>query len=184
MAKIKCQKCENEASVFLKNIINGKVTEAHLCEDCFIKDTANPTMTSGTEKEVPQKTGIEQIKEQITAAMQKILPKEKQSESEEGESVKKCPKCGVSGKEMARTGKIGCAYCYDFFGDEIMSIVKRLQDGATRHTGKAPKTISVEKQIKMLTEAMSAAVVIEDYEKAAQLRDQIKVLETQEGVND
>ena len=47
-----CEKCgKNEANVYIKNIVNGKVTEQHLCSACAGESgafkTASPFSTMG-----------------------------------------------------------------------------------------------------------------------------------------
>lgn len=168
-------------------VVNGSVDSIDLCEDCFKKGYAAPILQE-LNKEPPVSIKKEKtIKEQILAAMKKAFGgvfSEEQEVVEQLDGEKRCPECNISAAEMTKQGKIGCSHCYDHFHDELKSIIKRLQDGESQHTGKVPNnSISVEKQIKALTDAMNAAAILEDYEKAAKLRDQIKELETQEEVN-
>ena len=68
---------------------------------------------------------------------------------------------------------------YDSFGEELKSVIKGIH-GHTKHKGKMPKRgitrIKKEINIQELTQQLEDAVNIEEYEKAAYLRDEIKRL--------
>ena len=49
----------------------------------------------------------------------------------------RCPKCGASFEEIAESGKIGCAECYNVFRDRLMPTIHRIH-GAAKHKGKVP----------------------------------------------
>lgn len=91
-----------------------------------------------------------------------------------------CPKCGVSFREFRAQGQLGCPHDYQVFGKYLGSIVERAQGGATHHVGKVPARLGPvtepEPDLRKLQRLLSDAVEREDYEKAAGLRDQIKVL--------
>jgi protein arginine kinase activator len=92
----------------------------------------------------------------------------------------KCPKCGFTIENILTTGKAGCAVCYEFFKDELKTIVEKCQDGAIQHKGKKPKGHI---QPKLSLEAMEAelkeAIKAENYALAAKLRDEIKKLKSE-----
>jgi protein-arginine kinase activator protein McsA len=80
-----------------------------------------------------------------------------------------CPTCGITLLEINKTGKLGCAHCYEFFKDTLNQLLYKLH-GSTQHKGKKVN------ELKDLEEQLAVAIKIEDYEKAVKLRDQINKL--------
>lgn len=93
-----------------------------------------------------------------------------------------CEKCGATEAQVAKTGLFGCAECYKQFADQSKPLLKRIH-GSNTHTGKVPKRTGgkalISKEIRKLKTELQEAVNHEEYEKAASLRDRIKVLEQQ-----
>ena len=87
-----------------------------------------------------------------------------------------CPKCGMRESEVTKTGKVGCAQCYKTFQDILEPYVHRIH-GNTIHTGRRP---SRNRKLDELRLALKKAVETQEFERAAQLRDQIKELEQHE----
>ena len=80
---------------------------------------------------------------------------------------------------------MGCARCYDIFKAALIPLLERVHD-ATSHRGRFPgrSTTAAEPQVQVLSELrnrLDAAVRAEDYEQAAQLRDEIRGHEGEEG---
>lgn len=94
-----------------------------------------------------------------------------------------CPYCGTTERELKDSGFLGCQHCYDFFAGEVEYVFENAQRGMS-HTGKRPgaQRTSVKKEIEreepptveQLSERLHEAVLREDYESAAALRDEIK----------
>jgi protein arginine kinase activator len=93
-----------------------------------------------------------------------------------GSATGKCPKCGFSQTDFKKTGRLGCPDCYDHFSEGVESLLKSMHKG-TRHIGKAPAVWQQTKvyvdRLHSLQTKLDKAVAKEDYEKAAQLRDEI-----------
>ena len=93
-----------------------------------------------------------------------------------------CPNCGMKYTDFMHTGKIGCSICYETFGEKLDSLLRRIH-GSSAHSGKIPHRccgeIERRQQIAALRKMLAAHVEKEEYEEAAQLRDQIKNLEKQ-----
>ncbi len=64
------------------------------------------------------------------------------------------------------------------FKSKLTPIIKRLHSGNTHHGGKIPARIGgaihLKKQVSQLKEEMQALVEAEEFEKAAEVRDQIR----------
>ncbi|MBB4074917.1 protein-arginine kinase activator protein McsA [Anoxybacillus voinovskiensis] len=85
--------------------------------------------------------------------------------------------------QFTKIGRFGCSHCYDAFAKQLQPILKRLHSGNTIHAGKIPKriggTIHVRKQIEQLKQKLQELIAREEFEKAAEVRDQIRSLEAQ-----
>ena len=90
--------------------------------------------------------------------------------------------CGATEAEIRRTGRPGCAQCYQTFRDLFLPMVRRIH-GAAQHMGAAPKGAPVSPQARLdrLGAEMNQAIAKQDFERAAQLRDEIKALKEQGG---
>jgi len=78
--------------------------------------------------------------------------------------------CGHTIRDIVFTGRVGCGNCYEYFKKELMPLIEMYQS-SLKHKGKVPKNI-----ILTLEEQLKRAVAKEDYETAARLRDEIKLL--------
>jgi len=98
----------------------------------------------------------------------------------EGGTVR-CPVCGFTQADFKKTGRLGCSACWDAFAEGLASLLKAMHKGE-RHVGKVPSraahTMALSEQIRGLNEALDKAVHSEKYEEAAQIRDQIRELES------
>lgn len=89
----------------------------------------------------------------------------------------KC-ECGMTPEMFNKLQRAGCAKCY-----HALHLEQVLLDyhKSAQHTGKIPMTATdpadIKKRINMLETAMKEAVVKEDYEQAARLRDKMKELQ-------
>ncbi|MDD5614235.1 MAG: UvrB/UvrC motif-containing protein [Candidatus Omnitrophica bacterium] len=157
-----CDICNgSEATVHLTEIINGKVTELHLCEDCARK--------KGTQME--QHFGISDLLSGLADLSSPLETKQDIS--------LKCGNCGLSYKDFKNSGRFGCSQCYEVFKKYIPSLLKRIH-GSTKYVGEIPKTGEfkvVRDELHQLRKDLQDAVEKEEYEKAAQIRDQIKSIE-------
>jgi protein arginine kinase activator len=164
---MKCdvENCDNEATVHLTEIREGKKHEMHLCERC------------AAEKGLPGKAhfSISDLLAGIATQAQAQAQKAKRTGKE---AV--CAACGTSLSQFQSSGRFGCPECYTAFKDDVQGLVEKIHD-SSQHVGKVPKRISSEvsmqKDIRQLQVELKKAIRREDYEKAAGLRDQIKQME-------
>ena len=163
-----CESChQNEASVHLTQIVDGKVAKYHLCESCAEKKGIDvhgqPVDLGGV---------LANLKEQLT----QLKGSTEQVSNAKG-SI--CPGCGMARKEIIKKGRLGCDRCYEFFGAEMLPVVVSLQH-SDQHLGKVPRHASDRMKHSVeqarLRRELDKAVAGENYELAAQLRDQIKLL--------
>lgn len=101
-------------------------------------------------------------------------------EIEKSGNAQKCPACGFSQADFKKTGRLGCPLCYDTFSEGLSSLLKAMHKG-TSHVGKIParlmESLQYDAEMRSLNQELQKAVVEENYETAAEIRDQIKTLE-------
>lgn len=158
-----CDVCKtNEATVFLTQIVEGKMQKVNLCDSC------------SKAKGVDDPTGF--------ALADLLLGLGAAQEIEKSSGSEKCPACGFSQADFKKTGRLGCAQCYQTFGEGLGSLLKAMHKG-TSHVGKLPARLAAALQLgaqmKTLQRELERAVAEENYESAAELRDKIKNLENE-----
>jgi len=158
-----CDVCKcNDATVFLTQILDGKMQKVNLCEAC------------SKEKGVQDPTGF--------ALADLLLGIGAAEEIEKGAATTRCPVCGFTQADFKKTGRLGCSTCYAAFAEGLGSLLKAMHKG-TEHVGKLParaqRTLALNDRMKSLAEDLRKAVEAENYETAASLRDEIKQLETE-----
>jgi protein arginine kinase activator len=156
-----CDVCKcNDATVFLTQIVEGKMQKVNLCDAC------------SKEKGVQDPTGF--------ALADLLLGIGAAEEIEKGAANQKCPVCGFTQADFKKTGRLGCSTCYTTFGEGLGSLLKAMHKG-TEHVGKVPehaqRAAQLNNRMRTLNENLKKAVAEENYETAASLRDQIKQLE-------
>ncbi|MDR0531539.1 MAG: UvrB/UvrC motif-containing protein [Oscillospiraceae bacterium] len=166
-----CEQCkQREATTHIRRVINGVGEEHHLCAACA---QASGLFEGGLS--LPEfGLHLGGLFSGFLGESAAALP---------AASARRCPFCGSSLHEIIQSGNVGCAQCYDTFYDQLEPTLQRVH-GSLEHSGKNPesdpKTISRNqkaKRLKALKEQIAAAVREENYEAAAQLRDEIKRLE-------
>jgi protein arginine kinase activator len=84
--------------------------------------------------------------------------------------------------DIKQTGKLGCSQCYKAFDTELEPTLRRIH-GNSRHVGKIPlrggQKAFLKKELDQLKSKLQQSVKEEKYEQAAEIRDQIKLLEKQ-----
>jgi protein arginine kinase activator len=157
---------EREATVHLTQIAGDKMQKVDLCEECAkTKGVNDPTGFSladlllglGASQEIEQAAGgVEQ----------------------------KCPRCGFTQADFKKAGRLGCPECYKTFAEGLDGLLKSMHKG-TRHVGKVPESLrqtrDVSDRLATLQKKLNKAIEEEDFEQAAQLRDQIKQMSAQSG---
>ena len=91
-----------------------------------------------------------------------------------------CDYCGTEAREFRKTGRLGCPQCYAQFAEQLRALLRRVH-GASQHMGKVYVSSAVdhdddETRLATLRRRLERAVEIEDFESAADLRDQIHTL--------
>ncbi|MFP4472888.1 MAG: UvrB/UvrC motif-containing protein [Candidatus Omnitrophota bacterium] len=167
---MKCEVCkQKKATVHLTELIDGKVTELHICEGCAKEKSL----------QMEQQFGLADLLAGLSDFNQSPA-----KEKEEPQKTAACEHCSMSYEDFRKYGRLGCSECYESFRDQLTTLLKKIH-GSNRHAGKRPRRYvqSVKQNgddLKDLRKQLKQAVVREDYEQAAILRDKLKDLEQRE----
>jgi protein arginine kinase activator len=154
---VKCQICENPATVHLTDIVNKKKRELHLCARCARERNL-----------IPEQPGPQIDLKALLNVLLHPFPQSGQP-GEPVPAVETCEVCGITLAEFKAEGRLGCPHDYESLRPALEPLLERIHRSVT-HTGKAPRAVRVREWQKQ----MRAAVAAEDYEEAARLRDLIR----------
>ncbi len=154
-----CEDCQkNQATVVITVTVGGEVSTRHLCPECMKK----------MENSFAQ--GDVQSFLSTLASLLGASPKA---------PVLRCTGCGLTYERFQKTGKLGCAQCYRDFADQLRPLLQRIH-GRSQHAGRVPSAkrgqVETERCLDRLRQQMDEAVQSEDFERAAQLRDEIRAM--------
>jgi len=160
-----CDICKKTvATVHLTQLIDGKTKKVDMCEAC------------SKEKGVDDPAGFS-----LADLLLGLGAAQEMDQAAAGGEIK-CPHCGFTQVDFKKAGRLGCAECYTVFHEGLESLLKTMHKG-TRHVGKIPaayrQSQDMAERLKGLQKKLDKAVAEEDFETAAQLRDQLKVVRGQ-----
>ena len=179
-----CEECQQqEATVHIQEIIGSRKKTHHFCAACAEAKGLNPENLQGLD---------------LAAMLLKMAQKDLAGEaagasgtaSARPAAVRRCRQCGLTEKEFTRLGRLGCPGCYTAFAEIIDPLIREIQSGL-RHVGKVPGHGAavtppappappappvIADAMPRLESELKQAVQAEAYEKAAQLRDDIRRL--------
>lgn len=166
-----CQYCgKHEATTHIKKIINGEAAQIDLCPACAAR-LGYGGMFPGM--------GLS-----LSDFLGGFLGD--RSREDAHSQTQRCPQCGCSFEDIAESGMVGCAQCYQTFRSRLMPSVSRIH-GKARHVGKAGECagaqVKARSRLDTLREELNQAVSEQNFERAAQLRDEIKSLESEANGN-
>jgi protein arginine kinase activator len=189
---MQCQKCARAAVVHLTEIVTENTpagpakrrVELHLClEHAVAAGLLTPLSGSAPAAGPSVKIAIQSLSEKSGHLDSPAKPaKTPATAIEPPGDVPVCPICGMSWNDFKQAGVMGCGHDYDQFAAKLLPLLKRAQEGATQHVGKVParhKTPDTDRQFTTLRlrRELQKAIEAENYEQAAQLRDQLRTLE-------
>jgi protein arginine kinase activator len=173
---MKCDICgKKKATVHLTELVDDQVTELHICEDCAREKSVQMEQQFGLADLL---AGLSDFGKPVT-------------EKQAPQQVLQCSDCGTTYQEFKKHGRLGCSECYKSFESQLGSLLKKIH-GASNHAGKKPVTQTQDSRpsvkpvkppvllvddLEELKQRLQQAVLSEDYERAAELRDQIRAKE-------
>ena len=171
-----CDVCKKKkATVHLTEIVDGKMAEMHICEDCARERSV----------QMEQQFGLADLLAGLSDFGKQIKTEDK---------IKlQCANCGLGYEDFRKTGRLGCSECYNAFRGHLSSLLKKIH-GSSQHLGKHPvgrvivPSAAAKKEAQEVQEAkedslqelknkLQQAVLSERFEQAAILRDKIRILE-------
>lgn len=163
---IPCKFCGSPSTVHLANIVLKQKHETHLCESCAIKLKIIPAAT----KEI----NIQAILE-LTIGAHEVVKSTPEAVS--------CPVCGIHYSHFRSQGRLGCPNDYEAFRSLLGPLLEQVQNDANKHAGKIPnrhrRRMRAASKVELAAK-LRTAVLNEDYEQAAELRDAIHAMETED----
>lgn len=164
---MKCQHCDKTATFHITELTGPDGPAVlHLCEEharSFLAGSESASPASALSSLLAKQLKIESAAEDLAAADKKT-----------------CPVCGITFAEFRKGGRLGCAYDYVAFEDDLEPLLVNIH-GALAHTGKVPTNQSgaPERQHRLmqLKQEMKEAITREDYETAGKIRDRIARIE-------
>jgi protein arginine kinase activator len=166
---MKCINCgEREGVVSLTQVEDGEVRTGSLCAQC--------AKAKGIE------TGLELAGTPLggfLAALGEGLDPEAAPDLLD---ESRCGGCGATLRDFRETGRVGCADCYRTFDAPLRELLRRIH-GSTHHTGErheGPRVVAepaptpAPSPILQLREELQRAIESEQFERAAELRDQLR----------
>lgn len=166
---MKCQFCENAATVHLTKIVKGsnRKQEVHLCEKCARKHNLIPD----------QATPHVDLKALLGLLLGPLPQGQQPAATQTADPLAlTCPTCGLKYEQFRAEGRLGCPDDYLAFQAALEPLLERIHR-AQVHMGKLPLAVrrgNRDAELKDLKKKMKAAAKAENYEEAARLRDLIR----------
>ena len=148
-----CQKCGRKpATVFMTTVVGEELKRTDLCQDC------------ARETGAVQPSGFLSAENLMTGMGQSMTT-----------GLEKCPACGYPVDSLQKTGRLGCAVCYEKFSVLLVEALTESQKGLT-HLGKRPGRKLARRED--LEAELRQLIQTEQYEEAAKIRDRLAKLKT------
>lgn len=185
-----CGNCgKREVEVLVKQVVDNEVQDINLCRVCAEE-------LGFLSAQLPSITISFSLHEVDAPQRRKIVRLQSKRDEEKYDGIV-CPACGMAYREFRSGNILGCAECYQAFRFPLGARLQQIQGAESHWDGTSklfsdiavldPETISAEEDreytneeretgIRRLKEEIDDAVLREEYERAAKLRDLLKPL--------
>ena len=166
-----CDDCGvRPANFLLKTLTEDGVHEKNLCPVCMAK----------YQRRIP---GLDfSSLAGILSGILEAKGAEKPEPQDDAADALTCPGCGTTYGEFRKSGRLGCARCYGEFRKSLEPLLLRIH-GNLQHAGRMPGGVQNDASIRMnidrLKQSLVKAIAAEEDEQAAQIRDQVRLLNVQ-----
>ena len=162
---MKCESCNiNEATIHLTQVVNGAVKKVNICQECAGKNGLDMSSPISITDVLLGLGGLQEPEADIPFDQS-------------------CPACHMRRNDFKKTGRLGCAQCYENFMGEINAVISAMHH-STQHVGKLPARAGTaarqQAEIATLRQQLEGAIAQENFEEAARLRDQIRAVQSSE----
>lgn len=167
-----CEKCQRRPAIYhMTRIVDGDTVEqVHLCEQC-----------AAEQGELVLPAADPHFLQQFLASLMGVTGGEAGAGQTATATTARCPRCGLAYAEFGKTGLLGCPECYDAFSEQLQPLVHRIHGKGT-HAGKLPQRVGgavlQRRRLDEMRRELAEAVREERFERAAELRDQIRAFES------
>jgi len=185
-----CQICKaNPATIHIQEIVNGETNTLHICAECAKKRN----LAEGNAANSHFHEMLERLTQAIANSADLKLAElfdQKKPQEEESEDIL-CSVCGTSWQAYKKNGKLGCAACYEQFGQRLVEDIVLDQHGSV-HCGKTPpetveqwqdaavsERINLRRELERIRKGLDESIRREEFEQAAELRDRIAEIEAE-----
>jgi len=158
-----CDLCGKPAKVHLTKVVKNQIQKVDLCEEC----AKSKGVTDGevfSLADLLAKSFAGPLEEAVEADGMNLV----------------CEQCGCSTRDFRKSGRLGCAACYDAMKPILEPLISGLHKGG-RHQGKTPlrqwRRVVLRREVENVERDLQEAVKKEDFEAAARCRDQLGVLQ-------
>ena len=166
---MKCDSCQEKATVFYTQVTEGKLRKFVLCEACAqkkgITNVDDLLMGNDLLGNSPPQTNVQDIVAEL--------------------NQEDCSSCGFSLDDFRKVGRLGCPECYQVFSRELAERLPSMHKGGV-HKGYLPEGVAMKQALKSelacLADKLESAIEDERFEEAAVLRDQISKVEEKKGL--
>ncbi len=173
-----CERCnKKKATLVYRENLSGNIRSLRLCGECTdILEAAGELEELGTV--------LSPFASPLLFADEGEAPPffpEGNAPTDNAEGLR-CPLCGSTLGELSAEGRVGCARCYETFVGPLGEIIRTVH-GKAIHAGRiAAGARGRRERIERLARLrldLKSAIIAEQYESAAALRDEIRVLEAE-----
>ena len=186
-----CQICKaNPATIHIQEIVNGETNTIHICPECAKKRNLAEGNAANSHFHEMLERLTQAIANSADLKLAELFEPKKQ-EQEEAQQDLACSVCGTTLQSYRKTGKLGCAACYEQFSQIIIPEFALAHHGSV-HCGKTPpesveqwqdpavsERINMRRELERLRKGLDESVRREEFELAAELRDKIASIEAE-----
>ncbi len=180
-----CDNChKNEATIHIQEVAKGKKKSLHLCSECASKKSPDAGLgniggfnISQLLYDISTNFGLPGL----TDALNKSDATSGKLDDKAPTKELICPVCTWNSEKLRKTGRLGCSNCYKVFKNILDKALPNMHRGKI-HIGKNPAQSTAGAGPRRMQELLEfqkqldQAIQAEEYEKAAEIRDQINDL--------
>jgi protein arginine kinase activator len=170
-----CEICgKNDATIHIQEIVNSKKKAIHMCKHCAKNKNPAHDILNGLD--------LAQLMYNISSDFSGNSAGKDTPQAALPPNIK-CPGCGLDIISFTNKGRLGCFKCFKIFRPILDQAIKNMHKG-NLHVGKKPgkgqkaARSSDQSVIRLmeLQKQLDEHILREEYEKAAQIRDQISAI--------